>query len=170
MITDEKAKEQLGMISKEINEEELIKKIKEITSHWDSPEEAPFIVSDVHMDAWKCYIFGIFKGCIIFSIASIEKALKEELKKKGVKENKFYKIIQLAQSLDILSCETAEITKELKDRYRNVYVHLDTDAFYYYRNIPKIQEDIDFHYVEEEEAKEVYEKATKILEEIYSKY
>lgn len=167
MITDEEAKEKLDVI---ISEENPSKRIKEITRHSKFPEATPEIVLDVHNDAWKCYIFGIFKGCIVFSIASIEKALKEELKKKGIKENKFYKIIQLAQSLDILSCETAEITKELKDKYRNVYVHLDTDAFYYYRNIPKTQEDIDFHYVEEGEAKEVYEKATKILEEIYSKY
>lgn len=166
MITDEEAKEKLDEI---ISKEESIRRIKEITRHLEFPEERE-IVADVHGDAWKCYIFGIFKGCIIFSIASIEKALKEELKRNGVKENNFHKIIKEARRLKLIPCETACIIEDLKDKYRNVYVHLDTDKFYFYRDILKIQEDLDFHYVEEGEAKEVYEKATKILEEIYSKY
>lgn len=128
MISDNKAREILDTILKT---NECIERIKEVVNLSNkrvySGNGISELVSHLEDSVAQHYILGTFPGCVVLSRTVIERALKEELAKKGYSDKcleklDLEKIINSAKNEGIINKDQAKKAHEIRKR-GNRYAH-----------------------------------------------
>lgn len=128
MVTDEEARE---ILEKILNDKECIERIKEVVNLSAKRVYSSTGISEqvLHLEdsVAQHYILGTFPGCVVLSRTALERALKEELAKKGYPDNRLERldlkrIINSAEGESIISKDHAKKAHEIRER-GNKYAH-----------------------------------------------
>jgi hypothetical protein len=126
MISDDRAREILDVILKT---NECLERIKEVVTIRNGRVYSGISEYVLHLEdsVAQHYVLGAFLGCVVLSRTVVERALLEELSRKGysntrLKNLELEGIIKSAEDEGILSKDNAEKADEIRIRGNN-YVH-----------------------------------------------
>ena len=126
MINDDKARKILDIILKD---KECIERIKEVMNLRNEREFTGIseFVLNLESSVAQQYILGAFPGCVVLSRTTVERALKEELAKKGYPDRCLERldlknIIDSAENESIIGNGHAKNAHKIRER-GNKYAH-----------------------------------------------